>query len=114
MGVYMQVNGKYQAMPVISKVRNNGFDGTGVYCQMVKPAKSGKITSDTYDYSKQPIDQEKSFTLCYDAGKSRDIAFLILDQFIKPGAIMVIKSKVKLMADRILGKRKLSLLRILR
>ena len=112
MGVYMQVNGKYQAMPVISKVRNNGFDGTGVYCKAVRPAKSGRITSDTYDYSTQPIDQREDFTLCYDAGRSRSIAFRTLDQFVEPSADMILKSNIKLMADRIFGKRKLSLLRI--
>ncbi len=114
MGVYMQVNGKYQAMPVVSKVRNNGFDGTGVYCQAIKPAKSGKITSDTYDYSSQPLDQEKDFTLRYDDGKSRSSAFSILDQFMEPGTKMVLKSSLKLCADRIFGKRKLNLMRLYR
>ena len=90
MGVYMQANGKYQAMPVVSKVRNNGFDGTGLYCKAVRPARFGRITSDTYDYSKQPLDQEKSFTLCYDAGKSRDSVFRTLDRFIKPSTNMII------------------------
>ncbi len=112
MGVYMQVKGKYQAMPVISKVRNNGFDGSGVYCQKVKPAKSGKIISDTYDYSKQPIDQSKDFTLCYDGGKSRASTFQILDRFVEPSTGMIIKSNIKLLATRIFGKRKLGFLRI--
>ena len=113
MGVYMQVKGKYQAMPVISKVRNNGFDGTGLFCQAVKPARSGRTTSDTYDYSKQPIDLEKHFTLCYDGGRSRGTAFQTIDRFVKPGVSMIMKSFIKLMADRILGKRKLSLQRFL-
>ena len=112
MGVYMQVNGKYQAMPVISKVRNNGFDGTGLYCQAIKPTKFRRITSDTYDYSKQPIDQRKSFTLRYDEGRSRKTAFRTLDRFVKPGALMVFKANIKLSADRLLGKRKLKVLRI--
>ena len=111
MGVYMQVRGKYQAMPVISKVRNNGFDGTGLYCQEIKPAKSGKITSDTYDYSAQPIDREKHFTLRYDGGRSREAAFRTLDRFVKPGAGMIIRSHIKLMVYSILGKRKLRLQR---
>ena len=111
MGVYMQVKGKYQAMPVISKVRNNGFDGTGLYCQAIRPAKSGKITSDTYDYSSQPIDRDKHFTLCYDGGQSREAAFQTLDRFVKPGAGMIIKSHIKMMAYRIFGNRKLSFLR---
>ena len=113
MGVYMQVKGKYQAMPVITKVRNNGLDGTGIYCQAVKPARFGKITSDTYDYSTQPLDQEKQFTLCYDGGRSRRAAFQTLDRFVKPGVGMIIRSYIRLIADRILGKRKLSLQRLL-
>lgn len=112
MGVYMQVKGKYQAIPVISKVRNNGFDGTGLYCQAIKPTKSGRITSDTYDYSRQPIDRRKHFTLSYDGGRSRKTAFRTLDRFIKPSAAMVMKSNIKLSADRILGKRKLNMLRM--
>ena len=107
LGVYMQVKGKYQAMPCISKVRNNGFDGTGLYCQAVRPVRSGKVTSDTYDYSRQPIDRRKSFTLCYDGGRSRRIIFRTLDRFVRPGTMMIIKSNIKLTADRIFGKRKL-------
>lgn len=112
MGVYMQVYGKYQAMPLITKVRNNGFDGTGLFCQAVKPAKFGRITSDTYDYSRQPIDRKKHFKLLYDEGKSRSNAFQTLDQFVKPGVKMIVKANIKLMAERILGKRKLKLQRI--
>ena len=111
MGVYMQVKGKYQAMPVVSKVRNNGFDGTGLYCQAIKPAESEAVTSDTYDYSKQPLDQSKDFTLCYDGGRSRESAFRTLDQFVKPGVKMIIKSKIKMMAYQILGNNKLKIQR---
>lgn len=113
MSVYLQVKGKYQAMPVITKVRNNGFDGTGLYCQAIKQTKFGRITSDTYDYSRQPIDQRKHFTLRYDGGRSRKTAFRTLDRFVKPGAIMVMKSNIRLSATWILGKRKLKMLRII-
>lgn len=113
MGVYMEVKGMYQAMPVISKVRNNGFDGTGLFCQTVKPSKSAKVTSDTYDYSTQPIDTQKDFTLHYDGGKSRSRAFKALDRFVKPGAGMVIKSNIKLTVNRVFGRKTLMKLRSL-
>ena len=113
MGVYMQIKGKYQAMPVVSKVRNNGFDGTGLFCQAVKPARFGRVTSDTYDYSSQPLDSEKHFTLCYDGGRSRGTAFRIIDRFVKPGARMIVLAYIKLMADCIFGKKKLKLIRFL-
>lgn len=112
MGVYMQVKGKYQAMPIISKVRNNGFDGTGLYCQAIRPAKSERITSDTYDYSRQPLDREKHFSLCYDEGQSRKDAFRTLDEFVEPGVKIIISSIIKMMAYWILGNRKLKIQRI--
>ena len=112
LGVYMQVNGKYQAMPVISKVRNNGFDGTGLYCKAVKPSRLGRLTSDTYDYSRQLIDRKKSFTLRYDGGRSRRTIFRSLDRFVAPGLSMIIKSYINLITYRILGKRKTRFLRI--
>ena len=112
MGVYMQVKGKYQVMPVISKVRNNGFDGTGLFCPSIKPTKSRRITSDTYDYSKQPLDCRKNFVLSYDGGQCRKDAFQALDRFVKPGVKMIIRSKTKLMAYHILGNRKLKIQRI--
>ena len=93
LGVYMQVNGKYQAIPTITKVRNNGFDGTGLFCQAVKPAKAGRITSDTYDYSSQPIDRRKGFILRYDGGRSRETVFQILDRFVEPGTNIIIDRK---------------------
>ena len=111
LGVYMQVNGKYQAMPTISKVRNNGFDGSGIYCQTVRPHRFGRTVSDTYDYSRQPIDRRKGFTLRYDGGRSRRIAYRTLDRFVKPGVKMLIKANMKLLVFGILGKRKLKLLR---
>ena len=113
MGVYIQVNGKYQAMPVVSKVRNNGFDGTGLFCQAVKPARIGKVTSDTYDYDSQPLDQSKDFVLCYDGGRSRKAAFKALDRFVQPGCKMVLKSIVKLSAEKVIGRDRLEKLRII-
>ena len=112
MGVYMQINGKYQAIPTVSKVRNNGFDGTGIFCQKIKPIKWGRIISDTYNYNRQPIDQRKGFTLRYDGGRSRRSAFRTLDRFVEPGLKMIIKADIKLTAFRIFGKRKLDLIRI--
>lgn len=112
LGVYMQVNGKYQAMPTISKVRNNGFDGTGVFCQTVKSHRFGRIVSDTYEYGKQPIDRRKGFTLRYDGGRSRRTVFRTLDRFVNPGAKIIIRSRIKLVAFGILGKRKLKIKRI--
>lgn len=107
MSVYMQVKGLYQAMPVMSKVRNNGFDGTGVFCQKIDRVRNGKrrITSDTFYYGSQRIDQKKDFVLVYDGGKSRQDWYRVLDRFVEPGAGMRVRAALKKTAVRLFGRK---------
>lgn len=62
---YLAVADKYAITPVISKVRNLGFDGSGVYCQVTESDVCGD-TAGTYNYSQQPIDSSQTFTLVED------------------------------------------------
>ena len=64
MRAYLVVKGSYIISPVVSKVRNSGFDGSGVYCQDIKVADG--LTAGTYNYSEQPIDEQTSFELILD------------------------------------------------
>ena len=106
LGVYMQVNGLYQAMPVLSKVRNHGFDGSGESCQKVEHhRRKGRFTSDTYPYGRQRIDKGKDFTLIYDGGESRQAWYRVLDRFVDPGRNMRIKAALKMTACRLLGEK---------
>lgn len=57
---YLAVENKYYIQPVISLVRNHGFDGSGVYCQTIDKGLNGK-TAGTYNYSQQPIDERITF-----------------------------------------------------
>lgn len=59
---YLAVTDKYAITPVISKVRNLGFDGTGAYCQKIDSRQNGN-TAGTYNYTKQEIDDRHTFTL---------------------------------------------------
>lgn len=58
---YMAVENKYVISPIISKTRNHGFDGSGLYCQRIDSNDHGQ-TAGTYNYSIQPIDTAKTFT----------------------------------------------------
>ena len=69
LGPYLMLAGKKVVVPVVSKVRNLGFDGTGVNCSSVVAA-SGKHSMD-YDYANQPIDQSGSFELIVDEDEAR-------------------------------------------
>lgn len=62
---YLAVTGSRAVSPTISKVRNYGFDGSGVYCGAVDASLNGN-TAMTYRYSSQPIDTSPTFTLVED------------------------------------------------
>lgn len=59
---YLVVADKYAITPVVSKVRNLGFDGTGVYCQKIDERVEGN-TAGTFNYAKQRIDESHTFSL---------------------------------------------------
>lgn len=111
MSVYIQIHGKYQAMPVISKVRNLGFDGSGEYCKEIKGTNTRKKRSDTYNYSVQQIDQAAGFEVCYDNGESREAVFKIIDHFVEPNLVMVLNAYIKYIANDLLGMKRLYRLR---
>lgn len=65
MRIYLAVQQKYFIMPLISKVRNYGYDGSGANCQKIDGSMDGATVS-SYDFSRQPIDTETTFTLVED------------------------------------------------
>ena len=60
-GPYLTLSGKSVVVPIVSKVRNNGFDGSGINCSGIE-SPTGKHSLD-YDYANQPFDQSDSFNL---------------------------------------------------
>ena len=61
MRAYLAVASKYCISPIVSKVRNHGFDGTGLYCEAIPELDNNHALS--YDYEHQPIDKSISFEL---------------------------------------------------
>ena len=59
--IHIMLNKKYIITPIISKVRNCGFDGSGEYCPKINKNKTKNIVASNYDYSTQPIDDDKTF-----------------------------------------------------
>lgn len=62
-GTYIGLFDKYAIIPVISKTRNFGFDGTGLYCQNITEF---AFDASDYNYAHQPIDSNFNFVLCPD------------------------------------------------
>lgn len=97
--MYMALSEKYVAVPVVSKVRNWGFDGSGVYCPEVV-RKNGKQTAYNYDYRSQEIDNDNSFTLSEDTSGDVVANKRILNSF----DALPLKSKIRLYVKLVLLK----------
>lgn len=76
---YLAVENKYVISPVLSKVRNHGFDGSGSCCQNIDIT-SG-FTAGTYDYEHQPIDVASSFELIEDTLHAEEENFKLMNAF---------------------------------
>ncbi len=61
-GLYMVACGKNVVYPVVSKVRNWGYDGTGVNCSRTRIRQNEKMNHRNYLFEKQAIDEDISFT----------------------------------------------------
>lgn len=61
--MYCAVYDKYIIIPTISKARNHGFDGSGMYCQKIN-SDYGEFAGN-YKYMEQEIDVESAFTVNY-------------------------------------------------
>lgn len=53
MRIYTAIEGKYVIMPTVSKVRNHGFDGSGLYC--------GKENSISGEFRNQRVDDSLAY-----------------------------------------------------
>lgn len=77
---YLAISGKYVISPVVSKVRNHGFDGSGLGCQMIDNSEYGD-TAGTYNYAVQPIDCAVRFDISEDTLQADDANRHILNNF---------------------------------
>lgn len=80
MGIYCNLTNKCVISPIISKTRNHGFDGTGLYCGKIENA-TGKHSMDL-DYKSQEIDESETIEIipdqkeAFEENKKRLDAFL--------------------------------------
>ena len=68
MGIYCNLTQKCVISPIISKTRNHGFDGTGLYCGKIENA-TGKHSMDL-DYEGQEIDDSETIEIVPDREES--------------------------------------------
>lgn len=66
--MYMAINDMFVIMPVRSKVRNWGFDGSGEYCSSYQGnSRTSRFTAYNYPYDSQQIDCDVDFHIVEDS-----------------------------------------------
>ena len=102
-GIYLSYAGVCTVVPTCSKVRNWGFDGTGLYCDKIVRA-TGRNSQD-YNYSAQPIDN-RSYSLIVDERFSSETEnSVLLDAFLYVPWRLRVKAGCALLIYRLLGVR---------
>ena len=101
--VYLMLKNKYAIMPVESKVRNCGFDGTGTYCQDTAKKFDSKQAS-TYNYSFQKIDTKDTFNISLNLKNNLSINKQKLNEFDKRKRSTLFLWRLKVFLFKILGE----------
>lgn len=108
-GIYLQLNQKFIVTPLKTKVKNIGFDGSGLSCGKTKETKyklSKKIRAKNYQYANQKIDKEKNFIPAVDENVNFYINKKILDDFDYTPLYVILKAKIKLLSYRLVGEKR--------
>lgn len=88
MAIYCIFNDMYNVIPIESKARNNGWDGSGFNCA---PG------TDAYKWSDQPIDQNNEFEYCYNSAEDNmDLNIKAMKDYHHETFLHVFKRIVKL------------------
>lgn len=103
MRIYCAVEDCYVVSPVVSKSRNLGFDGSGMYCQTIDQTLDGN-DANTYNYAKQYIDQSNSFDIHADTVTAINENKNRMNTFDKRSAIALRKASIKFFIYKIIGK----------
>ena len=97
--------GMYVITPVISRVRNYGFDGSGIYCQDTSKLSHEKITAFNYDYARQKIDCDVEFVLKIDDSHDCSLNRKVINAFDTRKPIDLFKADLKYRLYKICGER---------
>ena len=94
--IYTKLTHKYVIMPTVSKVRNMGYDGSGVNCAGEKNVSTSSTNIYNYDFSMQPIDEAEHFDgTKYEVNEISRKEYQLINRFFPESSISVIKSIIK-------------------
>ena len=103
MGIYCNLTKKCVITPIISKTRNHGFDGTGLYCGKIENA-TGKHSMDL-NYEIQDIDESETIEIIPDQKESFEENKRRLDAFLYESPERSRKIRIMYKAYRLIGQK---------
>lgn len=94
--ILMHIRNQYVVAPLISKVRNNGHDGSGQNCVSADTSKNNNPDTNTYDYEKQELSTKDSFVYENETVYDADYAYeKAMREFFPEKKINMIKAWIK-------------------
>ena len=103
MGIYCNLTEKCVISPIISKTRNHGFDGSGLYCEIIENPE-GKHSMDL-DYGSQVIDENETIEIIPDREEAFKENKMRLDKFLYETPERGHKIKVMYNTYRLIGQK---------
>ena len=104
LGIYINLKDMYIITPVISKTRNHGFDGSGVYCSKIE--KYTNKHSLEYNYDNQFIDRKLPVEIVIDKGDFYKYNIRLLSDFLFVSKRRKIVTASMMAAYYVLGQNK--------
>ncbi len=105
--LYMQAFQMKMVFPVISKVRNWGYDGSGVNCGEIKYNAGENVTHRNFSFEMQELDESLSFEeIMEESSLKEEEINAMLDTFFFIGKRERIKVRVAYMVSRIIGLKR--------
>lgn len=105
-GIYMLSEGKKMVFPTISKVRNHGYDGSGLNCIVMKYDPAKKVTHRNFNPDAQMIDEEDTFPEIREENQlSRTEVEHIIDDFFEIPSKEFLRTKAAYLISRVIGLR---------
>lgn len=102
MRIYLCVADKYFISPIVSKTKNWGFDGSGLYCQRIDSDIKGRFADD-FNYSEQEIDASESIDIELNSMNYLEDNRDILNKFDRRSKKVMFKSEIKWLVYALLG-----------
>ena len=103
MGIYISLTKMCVITPTVSKARNHGFDGSGLYCGKIEDA--GGTHSMDYDYEHQEIDLSDTIEIVPDRENAREENTRLMDAFLYEPPERKRKIRAMFAAYRLIGQK---------